>query len=660
MKVCIAEKPSVGKSIAAVLGATKPCDGYMEGDGWQVTWAYGHLCGLKSPDDINPKWKFWSLDNLPMIPSEFGIKLLGDSGVSKQFNVIKRLYSKADLIVNAGDAGQEGELIQRWIMQMAGVHCPVKRLWISSLTEEAIKEGFKSLRPQEEFDNLYQAGLARAEGDWLLGMNATRLYTKKYAGKGTVLSIGRVQTPTLSMIVTRDREIENFKPSPYWVLSTKYRDVLFNSTEGKYETQDVANKALADSKKSPFSVDTVQNKEVQELPPQLFDLTALQVECNKRYGMSATVTLNTLQGLYEAKLTTYPRVDTRFLTHDIYPKCKDILRKMGDFGYGTAVSSLLREAPLRKSSKVFDDSKVSDHHALMPTGVRPGALKDNEQKVYDLIAKSFIAVFYPNCVYSQTVVLGHAGNVKFKATGKTPANAGWRAVISSSPDNDKDSSNDSKKLPVFIQGESGEHHPLLQQKMTTPPKHYTEATLLQAMETAGKFVEDESLKEAMKENGIGRPSSRAGIIENLLASNRKFIFRDKKNLISTQTGKQLIDIINEPMLKDPSTTGLWEKKLRLIEKGQYTLDKFIKELSQQVVDITNHVKGMTSWQVIDSQKKPQAPNYKAMSSTRRRQKGAALVGGVCPECGKGTVIRGKWGYFCSNASRGCKFKKPLD
>lgn len=656
MKVCIAEKPSVASSIANVLGATSRKDGYFEGNGWQVTWAYGHLCQIKYPEEIDSRWKYWSLDNLPMLPTTYGIRLIAGKDTSRQFNVIKRLYSHAELIVNAGDAGQEGELIQRWIMQLAGVHCPVKRLWISSLTEEAIRDGFNDLRPQEEYDNLFQAGLARAEGDWLLGMNATRLYTKKFAGKGTVLSIGRVQTPTLSMIVSRDREIENFKPSPYWVLTTRYKGVDFTSVAGKYAIREKADIALAISERNPFVVDSVMKKEVQERPPQLYDLTALQVDCNKRYGMSAAMTLATLQKLYEAKLTTYPRVDTRYLTHDIYPKCGDILERLSMFGYSEATGPLSGAQPLRRSDRVFDDSKVSDHHALIPTGVKPGTLSDNERKVYDLIVNSFIAVFYPNSVFAQTVVTGHAGEEKFKATGKVAVNRGWRDVLKGTEE-DKNDKASSGMMPDFTNGESGEHHPMLQRKMTTPPKRYTEATLLQAMETAGKFVEDETLRAAMKENGIGRPSSRAGIIETLLSKNRQYVVRDKKSLVSTSIGRRLIDTIDERMLKDPATTGLWEKKLRLIEKGEFSLDKFMEALSRQVVDITTRVKGQSSNGPIGERQ--EVPDYKAMTSTRRRQQGSALVGKRCPQCGKGIIIRGKYSYFCSNHANGCDFTKPL-
>lgn len=659
MKVCIAEKPSVAKEIASVLGAKNRKDGYFEGNGYQVTWAFGHLCTIKEPKLLNPVWDKWNLGYLPMIPKSYDVAVMNDKGVKSQFAVIKKLYKGADEIINCGDAGQEGELIQRWIMQLAGVRCPVKRLWISSLTEEAIRDGFKNLRPQREFDNLFKAGLARAEGDWLLGMNCTRLYTCKY-GNHSVLSIGRVQTPTLSMIVTRDKEIENFKPEPYWILTTKYRNVVFTSEYGRIDSEEDANNKLDSVKDKIFVIDNIEQKKCQEQPPQLFDLTSLQVECNRRYGMSAEVTLNTLQSLYEKKLTTYPRVDTKYLTHDIYDKCPKILSRLKNRSMD--VMPLLA-APLPKSKRVFDDSKVTDHHALMPTGQTPSSLNHAEQRVYGMIADRFIAVFYPPCTYSQTNVTGHAGTIHFKTSGKTIIDLGWRMVYSNdSPDDSEGKGDKEQRLPEFVKGESGKQIPSLEKKMTTPPKHYTDATLLQAMETCGRQVEDESLREAMKENGIGRPSSRASIIENLVK--RGYVTRQKKNLLSTEKGRQLISIIKDRMLTSAETTGQWEKKLRLIERGQYTLESFMSELENQVKVIVDNVRN-------DKDTKPIAepamtrtvsdktPNKRMMTKKRMDMTGAQLLGKTCPKCGIGIIRKGPYSYYCSEYKNGCKFKKPL-
>ena len=602
MIVCIAEKPSVARDIAKVLGANTSHEGYLEGNGYQVTWTYGHLCTLKEPNDYQELWQHWNLGSLPMIPQRFGIKLIDSEHVKKQFAVIEKLYSKADEIINCGDAGQEGELIQRWVMQKAGVKCPVKRLWISSLTEEAIKEGFENLKDQKDYEPLYMAGLSRAIGDWLLGMNATRLYTIKYkertAKDRQPLSIGRVQTPTLAIIVNRQKEIENFKPTPYWVLSTLYRDTLFTSTKGKYNSKEEGEKAFEEIKDKPFEVTSVSKKNGTEKPPQLFDLTTLQVECNKKFGYSAEQTLNLIQGLYEKKVTTYPRVDTQYLTDDIYSKCPQTLN--GVFKYkvnGVAPYAELIRAiggkPLRKDKKVFDNSKVTDHHAIIPTGVTPVGLADMEQKVYDLICRRFIAVFYPDCKFSTTTVEGKAGEVDFKVTGKEILEPGFRACFvkekksEEDVDDTKDNKDEEKTLPTFVKGESGPHEPTFTEKETTPPPYYTEATLLRAMETAGKFVDNEELRAAMKENGIGRPSSRANIIETLFK--RHYIKRQKKRIVATPTGIALVDIIHEELLKSPELTGIWEKKLRDIEAQKYDAGTFIQELKDQITQIVNQV-----------------------------------------------------------------------
>ena len=602
MIVCIAEKPSVARDIAKVLGANTSHEGYLEGNGYQVTWTYGHLCTLKEPNDYQEMWQHWNLGSLPMIPQRFGIKLIDSEHVKKQFAVIEKLYSKADEIVNCGDAGQEGELIQRWVMQKAGVKCPVKRLWISSLTEEAIKEGFENLKDQKDYEPLYMAGLSRAIGDWLLGMNATRLYTIKYkertANDRQPLSIGRVQTPTLAIIVNRQKEIENFKPTPYWVLSTLYRDTLFTSTKGKYNSKEEGEKAFEEIKDKPFEVTSVSKKNGIEKPPQLFDLTTLQVECNKKFGYSAEQTLNLIQGLYEKKVTTYPRVDTQYLTDDIYSKCPQTLN--GVFKYkvnGVApYAELIRTIggkPLRKDKKVFDNSKVTDHHAIIPTGVTPVGLADMEQKVYDLICRRFIAVFYPDCKFSTTTVEGKAGDVDFKVTGKEILEPGFRVCFvkekksEEETEDTKENKDEEKTLPTFVKGESGPHEPTFTEKETTPPPYYTEATLLRAMETAGKFVDNEELRAAMKENGIGRPSSRANIIETLFK--RHYIKRQKKRIVATPTGIALVDIIHEELLKSPELTGIWEKKLRDIEAQKYDASTFIQELKDQITQIVNQV-----------------------------------------------------------------------
>ena len=585
MIVCIAEKPSVAKDIADVLGARSRKEGYFEGNGYQVTWTFGHLCTLKEPHDYTEMWKRWSLSSLPMIPPRFGIKLIQDKGISKQFAIIERLMQSAEGIINCGDAGQEGELIQRWVMQKAGARCPVKRLWISSLTEESIREGFANLKEQSEYQSLYEAGLGRAIGDWLLGMNATRLYTLKYGRNKQVLSIGRVQTPTLALIVKRHHEIANFVPQQYWELKTLYRDTTFNATSGRFDSEAEAQEASQKITGELFTVTDVTSKNGTESPPKLYDLTSLQVDCNKKFGLSADVTLQTIQSLYEKKYTTYPRVDTTFLSDDIYPKCGNILKGLRD--YQTFTAPLL-EKPLPKSKKVFDNKKVTDHHAIIPTGVYPQGLTDIEKKVYDLIARHFIAAFYPECKFCTTTVLGESAGVGFKTTGKVITSPGWRVIFAQEINNDdKDKEDKEKILPPFVKGESGPHTPGLQEKWTTPPKQYTEATLLRAMETAGKFVDDEELRDAMKENGIGRPSTRAAIIETLYK--RNYIRKEKKNVIATPTGIELISLIRNELLKSAELTGQWEKKLRDIEKRQYEAKTFIDELKAMLHDIVNDV-----------------------------------------------------------------------
>ena len=595
MIVCIAEKPSVARDIAKVLGANTAHEGYMEGNGYQVTWTFGHLCTLKEPHDYTNQWKAWALSRLPMIPPRFGIKLIADKGVEKQFKVIESLFQKADEIVNCGDAGQEGELIQRWVMQKAAVKCPVKRLWISSLTEESIKEGFKTLKDQADYQSLYEAGLSRAIGDWLLGMNATRLYTLKYGQNRQVLSIGRVQTPTLALIVNRYHEIVNFKPEAYWVLSTIYRDTTFTATKGKYGSVEDGQKDLQSVEGKEFTVTDISTKKGTEAPPRLYDLTSLQVECNKKYNMSADQTLQTIQSLYEKKYTTYPRVDTTYLSDDIYPKCPDILAKLTNYAEYTAP---LAGKKLPKSKKVFDNSKVTDHHAIIPTGVVPTGLSFAEQQVYDEVCRHFIAVFYPDCQFATTTVLGKVEDVEFKTSGKQILVPGWREVIKPQKQQDEENpsassgtkegqEDEERTLPIFTKGEHGPHQPQLAEKWTSPPKPYTEATLLRAMETAGKLVDDESLREVMKENGIGRPSTRASIIETLFK--RNYIKKVRKSLEPTPTGIELIGLIHEDLLKSAELTGIWEKKLREIEQHKYEARQFLDELKQMVTEIVTTV-----------------------------------------------------------------------
>lgn len=663
MIVCIAEKPSVARDIAEVLGARTKKDGYIEGNGYQVTWTFGHLCTLKEPHEYTPAWKVWSLGSLPMIPPRFGIKLINDSGIERQFHIIEGLMQKADGIINCGDAGQEGELIQRWVMQKAGAHCPVKRLWISSLTEEAIREGFAKLKDQFEFQPLYEAGLSRAIGDWVLGMNATRLYTLKYGQNKQVLSIGRVQTPTLALIVKRQLEIENFKPEPYWELKTVYRETTFSSTKGKFTSKEEGEKFLETVRNAPFTVTDVSAKKGTEAPPRLFDLTSLQVECNKKFGFSADMTLQLIQSLYEKKVATYPRVDTTFLSDDIYPKCPGILAGLKSY---EAYTAPLYGKKLIKSKKVFDNSKVTDHHAIIPTGVQPQGLSDMEQKVFDLIARRFIAVFYPDCKFSTTTVLGEVEKVEFKVTGKQILDPGWRVIFGKDQQEETKDGDEERVLPVFNIGESGPHVPDLNEKWTQPPKPYTEATLLRAMETAGKLVDNDELRDALKENGIGRPSTRAAIIETLFK--RHYIRKERKNLIATPTGVELIQLIREDLLKSAELTGIWEKKLREIERRSYDAATFLNELKQMVADIVNSVLSDNTNRRVTIM--PEETPAKAIEKAAARKKAAkkksaatpqgdAIIGTPCPLCGKGTIIKGKTAYGCSEWKNGCTYRKPF-
>lgn len=703
MIVCIAEKPSVARDIAEVLGARNRKEGYIEGNGYQVTWTFGHLCTLKEPHEYTPSWKAWSLSSLPMIPPRFGIKLINDPGIEKQFHIIEGLMQQADEIINCGDAGQEGELIQRWVMQKAGAHCPVKRLWISSLTEEAIREGFASLKDQSEFQPLYEAGLSRAIGDWVLGMNATRLYTLKYGQNRQVLSIGRVQTPTLALIVKRQQEIENFKPEPYWELKTVYRETTFNSTKGKFSSKEEGEKFLETVKNSDFTVTDVSAKKGTEAPPRLFDLTSLQVECNKKFSYSADMTLQLIQSLYEKKVATYPRVDTTFLSDDIYPKCANILAGLKDYAGFTAP---LAGKKLLKSKKVFDNSKVTDHHAIIPTGVQPQGLTDMEKRVFDLIARRFIAVFYPDCKFSTTTVLGEVDKVEFKATGKQILEPGWRVIFAKEQQEETKENEEERVLPLFTIGESGPHTPDLTEKWTQPPKPYTEATLLRAMETAGKLVDNDELRDALKENGIGRPSTRAAIIETLFK--RHYIRKERKNLIATPTGVELIQLIHEELLKSAELTGIWEKKLREIERRSYDAATFLTELKQMVTEIVYSVlRDNTNRRVTimpedapekgtpqaktkknsssktkssdtendaspakpkrtrkassntDKEKTLQAETLFSVSTEGNEIKGDEIIGTLCPLCGKGHIIKGKTSYGCSEWKNGCTFRKPF-
>ena len=736
MIVCIAEKPSVARDIADVLGAKDRRDGYIEGNGYQVTWTFGHLCTLKEPHEYTPNWKSWSLGSLPMIPPRFGIKLISNPTYEKQFHTIETFMQKADMIINCGDAGQEGELIQRWVMQKAGARCPVKRLWISSLTEEAIREGFAKLKDASDFQPLYEAGLSRAIGDWLLGMNATRLYTMKYGQNKQVLSIGRVQTPTLALIVNRQLEIQNFVPKQYWELKTVYRETTFAAIIKKSEEELILEaeknkEAIAAGKKpkkeeenrgidpiasqeqgmalleqirnSPFTITDVTKKEGKEAPLRLFDLTSLQVECNKKFAYSADETLKLIQSLYEKKVATYPRVDTTFLSDDIYPKCPSILKGLRDY---ETFTKPLEGTTLLKSKKVFDNSKVTDHHAIIPTGQHPQNLTDMERRVFDLIARRFIAVFYPDCKFATTTVLGAVEEIEFKTTGKQILEPGWRVIFGTpgaQSQEEKEIGEEENVLPAFVKGESGPHVPDLYEKWTQPPRPYTEATLLRAMETAGKLVDNDELRDALKENGIGRPSTRAAIIETLFK--RNYIRKEKKNLIATPTGVELIQIIHEELLKSAELTGIWEKKLREIEKKTYNAAQFLEELKQMVSEVVmsvlsdnsnRHITIVQAVQEASSNgqkqdgkatkekgtskpKRQSKPRKKASeaktdeSETKNNTMGAksdipsanasqpqVVEGQICPLCGKGTIIKGKMAYGCSEWRNGCTFRKPFE
>ena len=683
MIVCIAEKPSVAKDIANVLGAKSSHEGYIEGNGYQVTWTFGHLCELKEPHEYSPNWKAWSLASLPIIPERFGIKLKTDKGIEKQFKIIQELMQKADMIINCGDAGQEGELIQRWVMQKAGAKCPVKRLWISSLTEESIREGFKSLKDQSEYQSLYEAGLSRAIGDWTLGMNATRLYTLKYAQNHQVLSIGRVQTPTLALIVKRQQEIETFVPEAYWELKTVYRNTTFNATKGRFSSEEEGREFLEIIIGKDFFVTELSTKKGNEAPPRLFDLTSLQVECNKKYGFSADLTLQTIQSLYEKKFTTYPRVDTTYLSDDIYPKCANILKGLHEY---KAYTAPLEGKKLIKSKKVFDTSKVTDHHAIIPTGVPTQNLSDFEKRVYDLIARRFIGVFYPDCKFSTTTVLGKVEDIDFKTSGKQILEPGWRVLYTKqAQDEDEKESDEERTLPAFTIGEYGPHIPDLQQKWTTPPKPYTEATLLRAMETAGKLVDNDELRDALKENGIGRPSTRAAIIETLFK--RHYIRKEKKNLFATPTGTELISLIHEELLKSAELTGIWERKLRQIESKNYSAQTFILELKAMVADIIQSVLADNSNRRVSAAAEEKKPTIKKRTTTTNKKTRVqkndnkadniiptekaptpvipsstddSIIGRKCPICGKGIIIKGKTAYGCSNWKEGCNYRIPFD
>ena len=668
MKVCVTEKPSVARDIARLLGANDRHDGYFEGNGYQVTWTFGHLCCLKEPNDYTHLWKRWSLASLPMIPPRFGIKLIEDDGYKKQFKVIETLIASADEVINCGDAGQEGELIQRWVYQKAQCNKPVKRLWISSLTDESITEGFQQLQDSTNFDNLYYAGLSRAIGDWILGMNATRLYTLKYRGDSysrNVLSIGRVQTPTLALIVSRQREIENFVPEDYWEIKTKYRDTIFNSTKGKFKTIGEASEIVENIKEFPLTVTSVAKKKGREAPPRLFDLTSLQVECNKKFGYSADETLRLIQSLYEKKVTTYPRVDTTFLSDDIYPKVPGIMQAMKP--YATLIQPLLEASKLPKSKKVFDNSKVTDHHAIIPTNVDPASvfLTREEKLVYDIVAKRFIAAFYPDCEFSTTTVMARVNDYEFKATGKEILKDGWRVIYNKEKTNteakDKDE-DDNGIMPTFVEGESGAHEPSLLKKTTQPPKYYTEGTLLRAMETAGKLVDDDELRDAMKENGIGRPSTRAAIIETL--HKRHYIAKQRKSLVATAAGIQLIDTIKEELLKSAKLTGLWENKLRKIERGEFSAQQFIDELKVLVNEIVLNVlkdNSNTMIQVQSDEKKKDSTNKNSEKEKKTRKPRIKSIEEIpCPKCGKGHIIKGKTAYGCSEFRLGCDMRLPFD
>ncbi|MFD2528693.1 DNA topoisomerase 3 [Polaribacter marinaquae] len=652
MKVCIAEKPSVAREIANILGANTKRDGFYEGNGYAVTYTFGHLCTLLEPKDYKPHWKSWDLNNLPMLPDRFDTKVTGDSGIKKQFNIVKSLFEKADVIINCGDAGTEGELIQRWVINQCNYKGKVERLWISSLTEEAIKDGFKNLKPAEDYDNLYYAGYSRAIGDWLLGLNATRLYTVKFGGFKQVLSVGRVQTPTLAMLVNRYFEIQNFKPQPYWELQTTYRNTLFNYEDGRFLKKEdgviLANKVA----ESDFEIVSVTKKKGKEYAPKLFDLTGLQVYCNNKFGFSADETLKIVQKLYEMKVVTYPRVDTTFLPNDLYPKIHGILSKLTN--YSELTQPLLGQK-IKKTKRVFDDKKVTDHHAIIPTGIQ-GNLQYNQQQVYDIITRRFIAVFYPDSDVSNTSVIGKAAEVPFKTTGKEILNKGWRVVFETKESKVKKEMNEKMTLPSFVKGEKGTHEPSFLEKETKPPRNYTEASLLRAMETAGKQVDDDEMRELMKENGIGRPSTRASIIETLFR--RKYIERKKKLVLPTQTGIDLINIIDNELLKSAELTGLWEKRLKEIERGDFNAGTFINNMKKMVDELVYEVRSNKSKKRISSANTNQVKQTEAAKPKAKSKK--EVTGKTCPKCKKGKLLKGTSAYGCSEYKAGCDLKIPFE
>ena len=671
MKVCIAEKPSVARSIAAVLGAGEAHDGYMEGNGYRVTWTFGHLCELKEPAEYATRWQRWSLVHLPIVPERFGIKLKEDSGIKHQFDVIRRLVSEADEVINCGDAGQEGELIQRWVLQLADCRVPIRRLWLSSMTEEAIREGFDHLHDSAEYERLYYAGMTRAIGDWLLGINATRLYTLKYRSGDSrrLLSVGRVQTPTLALIVERAEEIEHFVPEPYWEIKTIYRETAFATTAGRYSTVDKAQKILDKITGKPFSVTKVTKKKGKEAPPHLFDLTSLQIEANKKLGLSADETLRTIQALYERKLVTYPRVDTTYITEDVYAKCPEILNNL--YRHYQVLRDLiapLGHKKLRKLKSVVDNSKVTDHHAIIPTGEVGVFTSNEEQQIYDLISRRFLAAFYPDMQYEQTTVQGAVEGVRFRAGGRVITDPGWQAVVK--PDEDKESQDDEPTtavMPSFVEGEQGPHRPELQEKQTRPPRAYTEATLLRAMETAGKLVESEEMKEALKQNGIGRPSTRAAIIETLLS--RGYIRKQRKTLLPTPVGRELIHIIRDDMLKSVELTGQWERKLRQIESGEYDARQFISDLTQKLTRMVTEVirDPRTMSALIEEEKTAVSEKGEEKKKRQRRSSSQSgkpadaspVEGDLCPKCLKGHLLRGRTALGCSRYAEGCDYRFPL-
>ncbi|RIJ34434.1 type IA DNA topoisomerase [Pontibacter oryzae] len=666
MKVCIAEKPSVAREIAMVIGARTKKDGYFEGNGYQVTWTFGHFCTLREPDDYRPEWKRWSLYDLPMLPEKYGIKLMKDSGVQKQFKIIKQLLDNAEEVINCGDAGQEGEVIQRWVLTEAKYRKPFKRLWISSLTEEAIRQGFARLREGSEFDSLYQAGKSRAIGDWLLGLNATRLFTLKYAQGRQTLSIGRVQTPTLAMLVTRHHEIANFVPQPFWELKTIYRETTFSSTNGRFQKEEDAQKIMEAIKQAELTITDVETKKGTESPPKLFDLTSLQIECNNKLSLSADETLKTVQSLYEKKVVSYPRVDTTFLPDDIYPKIPGILQGLSN--YSQEVAPLLQNK-IRKTKKVFNNNKVTDHHAIIPTGAAAGNLYGREADVYDIVTKRFIAAFYPDCIVSNTTVMAESAGYTFKVRGKQILDPGWRVIYGADDvkSSDTPASKDGKDeeeaagvLPLFEKGEHGPHDPLLEKKMTNPPKEYTEATLLRAMETAGKQVEDEELKDALKENGIGRPSTRAAIIETLFK--RQYIRKEKKKIVPTQMGIDLIGVIRNETLKSAEMTGQWERKLRQIEGGEFKAEAFLQELQDFVMSLVQEVKYDRATVTLEPQQEEKlAGKTKKPKESKPKTEAAPVKGlGPCPACTEGYILKGAKAFGCIRYKEGCRFLIPIE